>query len=565
MERILWKSNRFFIILFILFAAAAFSASKIPGSYLDIRLFEGQDKLFHFIEFLLIAFSGYVAFRKRRNFRSFLFLFAIFFAFADEFFQQFVPGRAPDVSDFAVDLIPFVLIFFIKTPLKVNSVSVSGLYDRKVFDLLRSVIPGIYFDVDGSGELLVHICPDHVDYTYKGSLILSSDFKQIRKDPSLGAKNRVYRDFESFLDRRISPWGLLFQTRPSKIMERIENGDSIRTLKREYRVSGEKARLLRSVYEKEQSLEQAIVGSGGLYLGIPFCPSKCSYCSFTSYPREKYAKYYKPFVNALTMEMEGRLHDSELVDFIYIGGGTPFTLDEKELDMLLSTLARLTDASAIREFTVEAGRPELFTDEKCAILREHGVNRIAINPQTFNDNTLKRVGRLSTAADFHHAYKMSLRHGFEHINADLIIGLPGETGRDHIRSVRELSRLEKIDNVTIHALSPKRGAAMRFDDSASSANIAGSLKTAGKILKREGFAPYYLYKQRHITDNLENVGYARQDAECLYNIAMISEKTPIMGFGVGASSKRIDDGDVVTIKNPKDLSLYINSMEKKYG
>ncbi len=525
-----------------------------------------QDKLFHFTEYLIIAVTGFFAFRNIRNFRTGLLIFGILFAASDEALQLIIPGREADILDFLADIVPFISLYLIKAPLKMKSASIEGVYENKVYDMLRSVVHGMEFFLRGSGDLEIKMLHGKIEYIYRKHKILMREMPGDVRDRMLWYKNSVYRDMEFLLDRKISPWGLLFQTRPTKLIERLPStGDVEEVLKRDYMVSREKIQLMTEVHGREKSIEDRLDSGEGIYIGVPFCPSKCSYCSFTSYSRQVYGRFYQPYVESVISEMEHRLVDVVNPVMVYVGGGTPFALDDRELERILDVLIRKIDISALSEFTVEAGRPDAFRKSKCRILMDHGVTRIAVNPQTMNDETLKRVGRNATTGDFYKAYEMCLETGFKNINADLIMGLPGE-GKGEIRhSVKAVSALEKIDNITIHTLSPKKGASEKIYKAESPKTLDSAVKEGGLILRRAGFHPYYLYKQRHILNNLENVGWAREGSECLYNVAMISEKSNIHGFGPGASSKEVHGENIKTTRNPKDLALYIKSAGEQYG
>lgn len=563
----LWRYHKFFVPVFFVCLLAIGTISKLPDVDLHITLFEGQDKLFHFFEYTLLAITGNIAFRFVPRRRWKLFLFALLFIAVDELFQAYIPGRDPDFWDGVADLIPFLLLFATRFPVPYKRADVSGFEETKAFELLRSVIPGKRFTRGRKdGEICIEITEKEIRFSYLGKPLFTRPVAESFNDRGHFIKREIYDAFSLIHDRRLSPWGLLFQTRPHKVMHYLPGKEALGPLRELFRVRKDKVRLLEQVYRTEEKILPRVEGTTALYIGIPFCPSRCAYCSFTSYSKEKYSRYYKPFVEALCREMEERIPLLEQpVSMIYMGGGTPFTLEDRDMERVLGVATRKAGVSSLLEFTVEAGRPELFTKEKCELLKKFGVNRIAVNPQTIHPSTLERIGRLATREDFIRAYETAFETGFEIINADIIFGLPGEKFSHHKATLKALLGLEGINNITIHALAPKRGSEMGFHGTEKRRSLERSFDYAYRTLDRHGFSPYYLYKQRHIAGNLENIGYSREGKESCYNVAMIGELCNIAGFGVGSSTKIKRGLGVETRKNPKDLALYIETMRKLYG
>jgi len=563
----LWRYHKLFIPAFFVCLIAIGTVSKLPDLDIHLRLFTGQDKLFHFFEYALLAVTGHIAFRFVPRRRRKLFLFALLFIAADELLQAFIPGREPDLWDAAADLAPFIILSLFPLPIPYKSADVSGYEETKAFELLRSVIPGkIFTHGQKDGEISVLITQETITFLYFGSTILTRSVDQSQPDRGHVIKREIYDVFSLIHDRRLSPWGLLFQTRPHKVMHYLPHQDQKTSLQDLFRVRKDKIGLLEQVYETEKKIMPRVKGTNALYIGIPFCPSKCAYCSFTSYSKEKYSRFYTPFVEALCMEMEERIPALDgPVSMIYMGGGTPFTLEDADMDRILDLATKKAGHPPLLEFTVEAGRPELFTRLKCEILRKHGVNRIAVNPQTIHDSTLEKMGRHATRDDFLRAYTAAFEAGFEIINTDIIFGLPGESFSHHQETLKALVGLEGVNNITIHALAPKRGARLDARGMETRAVLERSFDYAQKLLASRGFSPYYLYKQRHIAGNLENIGYAKEGKESPYNVAMIGELCHIAGFGVGASTKMKKEYGIETRKNPKDLALYIETMRRLYG
>ena len=552
-QALLWRLNNVFKIIFFILPFAIFYVSAIPQIHIPLE-FRHSDKLFHFLEYSVLALTGFFAFRTVRGFRWRLLIFGIIFAFFDEYHQTLVPGRVGDYGDVIADIIPFLLLWCIRFPLPCPTISVKGNYCMPIFELVRSVITGAKVTIDGAGVLTIWILPDRVRYFYEGSML----FEHILKKTSAQiVKFAVYRDIEFLLDKKLSAWGVLYQVRPGKALDYIRGSDDerIQELRRRFAVNKKKADLLLEIEHIQRPLLAQLEGTMGVYIGVPFCPSKCSYCSFTSYPIEKYEKFYQPYCDAIVHEMHERLtHIAQPVSMVYIGGGTPFTLKTTDLEKILATI-RLYCGGDFVEFTCEAGRPELFTDEKCALLKKYGVTRIAINPQTMHNRTLQRIGRLHTTDDFIAAYHMASSYGFDVINADCILGLPGETRKNHRHTISSLCALDRINSITIHALAPKKGAREQFMSSERMMNA--SYASTDTILRKHGFHPYYVYRQRHIAGNTDNIGYSKQGKESAYNISMIGEHHTIFGFGPGASTKYVHNKKVFTVRNPKDLSLYI--------
>ncbi len=519
--------------------------------------FRHSDKLFHFIEYTALAMSGFFAFRAVRGFRFRLLLFGVAYALFDEMHQSFVPGRVADFGDIIADVLPFFLLWLIRFPLPCSTIAVKGKYITQTYELLRSVIKGKKVSVDGAADLTIWVTDEGVRYFYEGSMLLERKIPKITSD---AAKLSVYRDCEFLFDRRISDWGLLYMMRPSKILEHVQGSTNERSwqLQTDYALSAQKTSLLLEIEEVQKDMLKKTEGSCGIYIGVPFCPSRCSYCSFTSYPREKFAKFYNPYIDALIKELSTRLAQITLpVTMIYIGGGTPFVLDACDLERILRALKSVL-SPAILEFTCEAGRPELFTEEKLGILKKYGVTRIAINPQTVIPATLERIGRKHSVEDFYRAYEMAARFNFSVINADIILGLPGETPEYNKQTVSTILAMEKINSLTVHALAPKHGAAEQTfidDDSIKKAYAA-----VNRLVRKNKFLPYYIYKQRHIGGNLENIGYCKTEAYSYYNVSIIGEHNTIYGFGPGASTKYVTGRSIKTVRNAKDLSMYINAI-----
>lgn len=372
-------------------------------------------------------------------------------------------------------------------------------------------------------------------------------------------------------------WGGLMGVRPTKVVRRLlalgYSYDEIRRIMKDfYIVSEEKTELLIKVVKKElEFLDREHIN---LYIGIPFCPTKCKYCSFASYEiNSGVGRYYKDFVKTLLKEIEitGEFLKEEnfKISSIYIGGGTPSTLTEEDLEAILSAVNTHIDMSDVREFTFEAGREDTLTDRKLEIAKQYGVDRISLNPQTFKVETLKKVNRRFDRENFEKYYKKAKDIGFI-INMDIIVGLPDETTEDVLFTLNELEKFD-IENLTIHTLAFKRASNL-FKESQERVELDGKVITEaiGKLVEKKEINPYYLYRQKNIMEWGENIGYSKLGCESVFNIEMIEENQSTMGLGGGAITKIVipetEYRDYIErYVNPKDPALYIREMEERMG
>jgi oxygen-independent coproporphyrinogen-3 oxidase len=361
---------------------------------------------------------------------------------------------------------------------------------------------------------------------------------------------------------RVNPWGRLEGVRPTKIVGAPENRGKdenaiIQYFKDVYGTSEEKARLCVEVYNNERAILRNNNGCS-LYAGIPFCPSRCLYCSFTSFPIEKYNP--KNYLTALAKEA-ARLDVSP--QNIYVGGGTPTSLCDDDLKRFFFIMEKFRGKE--EEFTVEAGRPDTITRSKLEILKSNGVARISINPQTLNNKTLAALTRKHTAEDFFRAFYLARELGFNNINADLILGLPGENIRDVERSLAEIEKL-RPQSLTLHALAIKRASALkeRLKEFPPGENIDQMIKISRETAKSMGMRPYYMYRQKNSAGGQENVGYALPGAECAFNVFSIEETQTIYAIGAGAVSKIVypEENRHERIFNVKDVDEYINRIDE---
>lgn len=375
--------------------------------------------------------------------------------------------------------------------------------------------------------------------------------------------------------KKTLPWGSLTGIRPTKIPmalleEDAEEADILDYMQNVYLLSQEKASLALEIAKKERKLLSGLDQEKGysLYIGIPFCPTTCLYCSFTSYPIVSWKKRVGEYLDALDKEIDFLAEEYQhmQLETVYIGGGTPTTLTEQELDRLFNKLKDSLDFSHVKEFTVEAGRADSITPEKLAVMKRYGVTRISVNPQSMNQKTLDLIGRKHTVEQVKEAFFMAREAGFDNINMDLILGLPGEEAEDVKRTLEEIKAL-KPDSLTVHSLAVKRASRLsqwiEENGMESFHNTEETMQIAMDGAVQMGMEPYYLYRQKNMAGNFENVGYAAEGKEGLYNILIMEEKQTIAALGAGSISKRIfPDGRIERCDNVKDVNLYIQKIDE---
>lgn len=370
-------------------------------------------------------------------------------------------------------------------------------------------------------------------------------------------------------------WGALTGVRPGKLLEaKLSSGmgeeQALRQFIKEYDVSPERAALcLDTGRETMKAAASLGIRDVCLYVGIPFCPTRCAYCSFVSQSVEKSMKLIEPFHAALHKELNATAEQiRELglrVVSIYMGGGTPTTLSAGQLDELCSWLEEELDLSALREYTVEAGRPDTITKDKLQVLRSYGVDRLSVNPQTMEDSVLELIGRRHTAEDIIKALELVRKVGGFAVNMDMIAGLPGDSATGFQSSLEKVLSLEP-ENVTVHTLSLKKGSRITLEGSAipSAEEVSAMLDTAGELLRGHGYAPYYLYRQKFMSGGFENLGWTKPGYVNLYNICIMEELCSILALGGGGSTKLIrpDHGRNIRLMAPKYPLEYIEHIDK---
>ena len=370
-------------------------------------------------------------------------------------------------------------------------------------------------------------------------------------------------------------WGALTGVRPGKLMyplllAGLSEQEALRKFETDYDVSHERAQLCldasRATLKADSLLRPKDVC---LYVGVPFCPTRCAYCSFVSQSTEKSLAMIPPFLNALDCEIDAvaeqvRLAGLRIVS-LYMGGGTPTTLTAAQLDTLMEKLETAFDLSGLRESTVEAGRPDTITEEKLRVLRRHGTDRVSVNPQTMSDTVLEAIGRRHSAADIRKALLQVRETGGFAVNMDLIAGLPTDTVEGFRRTVDAVLELEP-ENITVHTLSIKRGARLHFGEESLPADgeVKAMLDYAGENLRANGYAPYYLYRQKNMSGGFENTGWTKPGYGNLYNICIMEELCGILALGAGGSTKlvRRDGGKNERFVAPKYPAEYIADIDR---
>ncbi|MBR4670834.1 MAG: coproporphyrinogen dehydrogenase HemZ [Butyrivibrio sp.] len=405
-------------------------------------------------------------------------------------------------------------------------------------------------------------------------------------------KNELKRNVYKLLSKETGkelPWGNLTGIRPTRIvMNLLDEGytdDEVRSyMKDTYFVSDEKIELSLLIAHREKEILKDIDYENGysLYIGIPFCPTRCLYCSFTAYPIGAYSNIVDDYLSCLEKEIDyvAENFKNKTLDTIYIGGGTPTTLEPHQLERLLSYVCDKLDVSKVKELTVESGRPDSITRDKLKVMKRMGVTRISVNPQSMKDETLELIGRRHTVKELVDAFNLAREEGFDNINMDIILGLPGETDEDVAYTMSEIKKLDP-DDLTVHSLAIKRGSKLaeilmeRKADAEKKGNVlhgeedealvmSKMMKEASDGAEQMGLLPYYLYRQKNISGNYENTGYARKGKAGIYNILINEEVQSIVALGAGTVTKRVYgyDGRIERCDNVKDIKLYMEQIDE---
>lgn len=357
------------------------------------------------------------------------------------------------------------------------------------------------------------------------------------------------------------PWGALTGIRPTKLAySELESGRPFRPLFEKMCVSEENIRLVEEVLRAQEGLYEKKDGNTDYFVSIPFCPTKCAYCSFITAPIEKTRGFLPAYMDALEREITASKALIGNLRSVYIGGGTPLVLDVPELKRVLEAVDKIRDNGC--EYTVEAGRPDVFTEEKLRLLKDFGVTRICVNPQSFLDSTLEKIGRKHTAKDLYRAFEMGEKYGFI-INADLIAGLADEGTKEFAFSLQEALKTG-AENITVHCLSLKSGAKLKEECSYIENTVVSDMVALSReVLRQNGYEPYYMYRQKYQAGNNENVGWTKKNKACVYNVDIMEEVADNLAVGANAVSKRVWNGEnrIERFASQKDLKTYIENVD----
>lgn len=405
-------------------------------------------------------------------------------------------------------------------------------------------------------------------------IILTSEIENRKLSRRL-IKMSLFKALKKLINKDI-PWGMLTGIRPTKIVhEMFKNNmsfdDIIGAFTKDYEIREDKAKLLIEIAQKELNIiESSPKNSISLYVGIPFCPSRCLYCSFTSNSMEKYSHLMDSYIDALIKEIESVkeliIKKNWMIQTIYIGGGTPTSLNTGQLDRLLGKLNEKFKFLNLEEITVEAGRPDTITFEKLQLIKKYGIDRISINPQTMNQETLQAIKRIHTPEEIVESFKLARRIGFNNINMDIIVGLPGENESHVIKTMEEILKLSP-DSLTVHTMSIKRVSGLNENikeyQLADTKTIQNMLDITKEYTYSMDMHPYYMYRQKNILGNFENVGYCKRNCEGIYNVQIMEEKQTIIAVGAGATSKIVfEDDRIERIFNVKNVEEYIKRIDE---
>ena len=421
---------------------------------------------------------------------------------------------------------------------------------------------------DGNSTVSAHIRLNGIDRNKETSLPYNCDSKEIEYTVC-----RLVYELLTESTGITPPWGLLTGIRPvKKVIDLIRQGKSenevYSALGNRFLVSQKKLKLAYDTAVNQLPILDRIDRKAvSLYVSIPFCPTLCSYCSFVSHSMDSAIKLMPEYISALCRELEiiGRIvKDTQTkIDTIYFGGGTPTSISADDLRTVMTAVQDNFDLANVREYSVEAGRPDTITEEKLRVIKEMGAQRISVNPQTLNDDVLKVIGRKHSGEDALRAFEMARKIGFDNINTDLIAGLPTESFESFRNTLDKMTELSP-ESITVHTLTIKRSATLFEQDKAERSQPAAEMVDYSiHKLMSEGYLPYYMYRQKNTVDNLENVGYAKKGFESYYNIFIMDETQTILGAGCAASTKLVyPDNKLVRIHNYKFPYEYIRSFDK---
>ena len=423
------------------------------------------------------------------------------------------------------------------------------------------------------------------ELTYTSNYSIQYDTEGTEKEQGIRMKRALSHVMLDVLEQytgMTQQWGILTGVRPTKLYHKYRkqgmNDEEIYAiLKKDFRISDSKIALMREIVKRQLVTIPDLDEIGkelSVYIGVPFCPTKCAYCTFPAYAIQSNRKAgrVESFIDGLHIEIRAMgkwLKDHKMnITSVYWGGGTPTSIEADEMDALYKTMFEsFPNPEKIREITVEAGRPDTITPEKIEVLKKWGIDRISVNPQSYTDETLKAIGRHHTVQETIDKFWLSRESGMNNINMDLIIGLPNEGIEEFQHSLDESAKMQP-ESLTVHTLSFKRASEMTHNKDkykvADRETVTEMMDMASKWTKENGYVPYYLYRQKNILGNLENVGYCKPGEESIYNIVIMEEVQTILGIGCGASTKFVnpENGKITQFHNPKDPAAYIMTFEE---
>ena len=438
----------------------------------------------------------------------------------------------------------------------------------------------IYFSLDeikfeDDGEYVVEVLEDEVKFSYKDFNKSVKIGEKIKED----IKRLVFMSLKELTNEEY-PWGILVGIRPSKIaLKYLEEGKSeeeiIKIFKEKHLASEEKAKLCIEVAKTEEKFVNDDEKKVSIYIGMAFCPTRCFYCSFTANSILGSKKLVNPYLEALTYEIRKiseYVEERNLkIETVYFGGGTPTAVNNEEFENIMKEVYNaFVKNKNILEFTVECGRPDSITVEKLQTMKNYNVTRISINPQTMNDDTLKAIGRGHNVNDVKEKFNLARQMGFNDINMDIIIGLHGE-GLDYVKTTCDEIYNLKPDSLTVHGLSLKRASILYENfilkkgiQVKKQEELASMYNESMELAKKLGLKPYYMYRQKNMVGNMENLGYSKEGNECIYNIQMIEDKQTIIALGADAVTKVVflEEDRIERFGNIKDIKEYSNRIEE---
>ncbi len=478
------------------------------------------------------------------------------------------------------DIYPLVKAFYPEEDIKVFEEQEQALEPKELTEASAAAPLPVAGVLEVPAKIIVRFCMEEIEVSLLGTRLKLKEKRALSQ--TLGKsqyKNAMKRFLYEVLSRttgRTLPWGILTGIRPTKLVYELLEKDYeeeavYHHMREEYLCSDDKIAMSIQIARREAKLLEEMDYKNGysLYIGIPFCPSTCLYCSFPSYSITKFSDYVEGYLKALEQEIRyaASCLPHKKLTCVYFGGGTPTTLSAEQLDWLLGLIKEKFDFSHVKEFCVEAGRPDSISREKLEVLHKWGVDRISINPQSMQQKTLDLIGRQHTVDQVKEAIRLARETGHDNINMDIILGLPGEDKEDVLDTLRQIKELNP-ESLTVHTLAIKRAARLNIErdnySDKKATQVADALTETLKFTKENDYLPYYLYRQKNMADNLENIGYSKFGREGLYNILIMEEKQTILALGAGGMSKFVfhDENRIERVDNVKSVTDYINRIDE---